>query len=222
MGSRHARQPAVGRTARRLEATFFSVLAVAGFAAITYLYFPWRHSSDAAAVPVPATVVASAKNLSPVRVPAGFAHDSMAIPAQSITAPIDAASVVDNQLTIPSDVKRVGYFTGGGPLDGRVGDLLIAGHVNYVGQGTGALGRIGFLHIGDAVITRGDGAIQAWRVTGLASYLKTDGLPTSIFRASGSRLLTLVTCGGTLDTKAHNYLSNIVVTASPVAVILTK
>jgi hypothetical protein len=216
------RRRAASTAPRRLEAAFFIVLAVVGFAVVTYLYFPWQRGTNADAVPLPRTVVSAAKNLQPVRVPAHFAHNNLAIPTQAVTAPIDAVAVVNNELTIPGDVRRVGYYTGGGPLDGRVGDLLIAGHVNYVGQGTGALGRIGYLHIGDAIITRGNGAIQAWRVTGLTSYLKADGLPTAIFRATGARVLTLVTCGGTLDTQAHSYLSNIVVTASPAPVLLTR
>ncbi|MDQ2839067.1 MAG: class F sortase [Actinomycetota bacterium] len=151
-----------------------------------------------------------------VRVPAGFAHDTLAIPGQSVTASIQAQVVdVAGYLGVPANVRVVGYYTGGGTLDGRVGDLLVTGHVNYVGQGTGALGRIGQLKVGDPVITRGAGAAQGWRITALASYPKSTGLPAAIFRATGRRALTLITCGGVLDRQAGNYLSNIVVTAMP-------
>ncbi|MCW2492130.1 MAG: hypothetical protein QOH56_1432 [Pseudonocardiales bacterium] len=203
---------------QRLEPLFFTVLAIVGFAVVVYVFFPWHRSS--ADVPLPKTVSVPAKNLPPVEVPADFARNTMAIPGQQATAPIDAETVVGDELSIPGDVKRVGYYTGGGALDGKVGELLIAGHVNYSGQGTGVLGRIGFLHVGDAIITRGQGGPQAWRITGLTSYLKAEGLPSTIFRATGARGLALVTCGGTLDRQAHSYLSNIVVTAAPVKVIL--
>ncbi len=213
-----------GRRGQRAEATVLAVIAIAGFAIVSYLFFPWHHATASAAeVPLPKNVSISAKGLKPVTVPAGFAANTLAIPNQAVTAPIDQVSVGANQeMVIPGDVHRVGHYTGGGSLDGRAGDVLITGHVNYVGQGTGALGRIGFLKVNDVIITRGTGKPQAWRVTGLSSYLKTEGLPASIFRAGGTRVLSLVTCGGVLDTAAHSYLSNIVVLAAPVTTIVAK
>ncbi|MDQ1732030.1 MAG: hypothetical protein QOK10_2189 [Pseudonocardiales bacterium] len=205
---------------QRAEACILSTLVIVGFVVVSYLFFPWHHTS-AEQVPLPKTVQISAKHLPSVTVPAGFAHWTLAIPSQRVTAPIDTVGVDATQnLVIPAAVSRVGWYDKGGSLDGKAGSVLVAGHVNYVGQGTGALGRIGFLHVGDAVITRGTGAPQGWRITGLTSYLKSDGLPSSIFRSSGSRVLTLVTCGGTLDTHAGSYLSNIVVTAAPVQTII--
>ncbi|UQX88217.1 class F sortase [Jatrophihabitans telluris] len=204
----------------RRRAILLASAALAAFAVLSYLCFPWHRSATAEVVPLPKTVTSSARHLAPVVVPARFPRDTVSLPGQSVTAPIDPARVgADDYLQIPGDVQRVGHYVGGGGLDGTVGDLLLTGHVNYAGQGTGAFGRIGRLHVGDAVITRGSGRTQAWRVTGLTSYLKSDGLPASIFRPGGPRVLTLVTCGGTLDTKAHSYLSNIVVTAKPAPVI---
>jgi hypothetical protein len=157
----------------------------------------------------------------PVTVPAGLTRNTLAIPTERVTAPIQGQQVDSRgYLGIPADVHTVGYYTGAGRLDGGAGDLVVAGHVNYVGQGTGALGRIGTLKVGDPIITRGNSAPQGWRVISLDSYLKTDGLPAAMFRASGRRQLTLVTCGGVLDRHAGSYLSNIVVTAAPVHTIV--
>ena len=205
---------------RRAEPVVIAVVAVTAFVVLCYLYFPW-HRGAAEAVPLPWTVSISATGLAPVHVPSGFAADTLAITAQHVTAPIDRVDVrADNSLVIPGDVHRVGWFRGAGQLDGGIGSLLIAGHVNYVGQGTGALGRIGQLRVGDPIVTRGTGAPQGWRVISLTSYLKSDGLPSAIFRAGGTRQLTLVTCGGTLDASRGNYLSNIVVIAAPVRTIV--
>lgn len=208
-------------TARhRAEPLLIAVAAITAFVVLCYLYFPW-HRGEAAAVPLPHTVSISATGLAPVHVPAGFPAHTLSISSQHVTAPIDTVDVTsDDSLTIPGDVHRVGWYRGSGPLDGPTGSVLIAGHVNYVGQGTGALGRIGQLKPGDPIVTRGAGTPQAWRVISLTSYLKSDGLPATIFRSGGARQLTLVTCGGTLDTSRGSYLSNIVVIAAPVRTIV--
>jgi hypothetical protein len=156
-----------------------------------------------------------------VVVPASFTQNTIQIPSQSVTAPLDPEAVDRNgYLGIPDDVHRVGWYTGAGPLDGSQGDIVLAGHVNYVGQGTGAFGHLYVLKVGDVVITRGTGKPQAWRVSGLANYSKAQGLPQDMFRASGTRALTLVTCGGTLDSRHGTYLSNVVVTAVPVPTVV--
>lgn len=154
-------------------------------------------------------------------VSADFPHNHLSVPNRSGLAPIDKEGVDANGfLGIPQDVHRVGVFTGAGKLDGRIGDVVIAGHVNWVGQGPGYLGDLNKLKKGDVVVTRGAGMPQAWRITKVAMYLKSLGLPQDIFRAKGARALTLVTCGGVLDEQAHSYLSNVVVTAEPVLTVV--
>jgi hypothetical protein len=157
-----------------------------------------------------------------VTVRSGFPKMTLEIPTQRITAPIDPVTVgKDNYLDIPGDIHRVGWYKDAGQLDGGPGSVLITGHVNWVGQGTGALGNIGQLHLGDVVVTRGQKKPQAWRVVRLVSYLKSGGLPQDIFRKTGKRELVLVTCGGAFDPSTGNYLSNIVVHLQPVTTLLS-
>lgn len=156
-----------------------------------------------------------------VSVRADFPKMTLMIPSQAVTAPIDREVVgADGYLGIPADIHRVGWYADAGQLDGGPGSVLIDGHVNWVGQGTGALGNIGQLHEGDVVITRGQGKPQAWRVIKMVSYLKSGGLPEDIFRKTGPRTLTLITCGGVLDVNSGNYNANIVVQAQPVTTLL--
>jgi hypothetical protein len=156
-----------------------------------------------------------------VVVSADFPHNHLSVPNRAGLAPIDRETVdPQGYLGIPEDVHRVGVYTGAGKLDGAVGDVVIAGHVNYVGQGAGYLGDLSKLKAGQVIITRGAGAPKAWRVTKVSMYLKSLGLPQSIFRARGARQLTLVTCGGVLDANEGSYLSNVVVTARPVRTVL--
>ena len=152
-----------------------------------------------------------------VVVEADFPKNHLSVANRNGYAPIDKQTVDDEgYLGIPEDVDRVGIYTGAGRLDGAKGMVVIAGHVNWGGQGEGYLGDIGKLKKGDVVVTRGTGAPRAWRVTRVNMYLKSLGLPQNIFRASGPRALTLITCGGILDPGAQSYLSNVVVTATPV------
>lgn len=158
--------------------------------------------------------------LTPVTVPASFPANTIQLPEQKVTAPIDPEGLdAQRFLGIPQDVRRVGWYTGAGPLDGgdpAKGDVVLAGHINYVGQGTGAFGHLYAVKPGEVVITRGTGKPQAWRIKSLADYAKTQGLPQDIFRSDGPRRLTMITCGGTLDSRDGNYLANVVVTAVPV------
>ena len=156
-----------------------------------------------------------------VVVSADFPRNHLAVPNRTGKAPIFKEGVdAQGFLGIPQDVHQVGVYTGAGALDGRIGDVVISGHVNWVGQGPGYLGDLNKLKAGDVVITRGDGLPKAWRVTKVSMYLKSLGLPQQIFRAKGPRQLTLVTCGGVLDTSAGSYLSNVVVTARPVRTVV--
>jgi hypothetical protein len=138
------------------------------------------------------------------------------IPSLDVTAPLLAEPLVKGYLVIPADVHSVGWYSGGGKLGAKTGTLLLAGHVNYVGQGWGAFGHLADLQRGATVFTTDSaGAVQAWRVTAVTAVLQTR-LPQDIFDASGPRRLVLVTCGGTLEPD-HLYNDNVVVYATPVA-----
>ena len=139
------------------------------------------------------------------------------IPSLGVTAPLLAEPLVRGSLTIPPDVHDVGWYRGGGQIGAKAGTLLLAGHVNYVGQGWGAFGHLADLRQGATVFTTdAAGAVQAWRVTAVTAMLQAS-LPQGIFDASGPRRLVLVTCGGTLEPD-HLYNENVVVYATPVVV----
>ena len=144
----------------------------------------------------------------------GLAANEVDIPSLGVTAPLLAEPLVRGYLTIPPDVHDVGWYSGGGQPGATTGTLLLAGHVNYVGQGWGAFGHLADLRRGAAVFTTDSaGAVQAWRVTAVTAMQQTR-LPQDIFDASGPRLLVLVTCGGTLEPD-HLYNDNVVVYATP-------
>jgi hypothetical protein len=128
-------------------------------------------------------------------------------------------------LLIPGNVHDVGLWDDGEPLlspSGAVytsGTTLMAGHVNYVGQGDGALFNLYQVQPGALVYaTDASGRATLWRVVSAVSVLKAD-LPASVFAGTqGPRRLVMVTCGGSIRYQPGSgwtYDDNVVVTAVP-------
>lgn len=119
-------------------------------------------------------------------------------------------------LALPSDPRVVGWYAGGAWPGAATGSTVLAGHVDRIGYGRGALASLTRLRVGDRVeLTRADGRLARYRVTSRAVYVKAS-LPRSVFRVDGRPVLTLITCGGPFNTRTHHYRDNVVVTAVPV------
>jgi hypothetical protein len=141
---------------------------------------------------------------------------SLGIDAALVTEPITG-----NELVIPTNVHQVGVWDGGAALGGSEGTVLLAGHVNYTGQGNGALYPLAGIKAGARIeVTSATGLISSWQVTSLQLVEKA-ALPQGIFTSTGPRQLVVITCGGPLlhvhDTGGsyNTYQDNVVVTAVP-------
>lgn len=131
----------------------------------------------------------------------------------------------DGALAIPHDVHQVGMWNGGAQLSRpggqpvSQGTTLLAGHVDYFGQGAGALYNL-YRAAPGAIIYAADAAghVTRWRVTGLAVVLKSQ-LPSWVFAGtSGPRKLVIVTCGGPVEYSpqfGNTYRDNVIATAVP-------
>ncbi len=129
----------------------------------------------------------------------------------------------DGSLIIPVDVHKVGLWTGGAAVVAPAGTTVIAGHVDDVNQGPGAMNQLHNVAPGAVVsVTETSGQVTRWQVTDVAVVGK-DSLPAFVFAGkNGPRELALVTCGGPLLhlSNGHGgtygtYRDNIVVTAVP-------
>ena len=60
-----------------------------------------------------------------------------------------------------------------------------------------------------------DGSVQSWTVTEVRLVAKPELPVADVFSRTGPPTLTLVTCGGSFDSRTHHYRSNVVVTAAP-------
>lgn len=85
------------------------------------------------------------------------------IPALGTQAPVFAEGTEGSALVIPQDEHQVGWDRQSGTA-GAPGVTLLAGHVNWVGQGEGALGQIGQLAPVGPILVDLEGVRTVWRV----------------------------------------------------------
>jgi hypothetical protein len=140
----------------------------------------------------------------------------LVIPSVGVSARWVIERLDGTQLGVPADVDLTGLWAGGGPISGVRGTVLIDGHVNYVGQGDGALYPLARVKPGALIATSTRSGITVWwRAVHVVSMLK-QALPQGIFTNSGPRRLVIVTCGGLLEADGH-YDDNVVLYARPLA-----
>jgi sortase family protein len=131
----------------------------------------------------------------------------------------------DGALAIPYDVREVGMWNGGAQLSGsggkplNQGTTLLAGHVDYVGQGVGTLYNLYRVEPGAVVyVSDAAGHVTRWRVTSLTAVQKSE-LPSWVFAGpAGPRKLVLVTCGGPVEYVpgyGNTYRDNVIASAVP-------
>jgi hypothetical protein len=147
--------------------------------------------------------------------PVALAATEVAVPSLGIEAPITVERIVGHELVIPADVHIVGRYATGAAITAPAGTTLLAGHINWVGQGDGAFYPLSGAKPGTFVYVAGVHGTTGWQVSSVQAYPKSD-LPQAVFDRSGPRRLVLVTCGGSYDPTTGQYADNIVVTAAPV------
>lgn len=150
--------------------------------------------------------------------PAGspLAPARLRIPAIGLTAPVQPVGVGRGlQMQLPDDPDVVGWYRfGPGPGSGR-GSVVLAGHLDSVRFGVGALVRLRDTAPGDVVLVKAeDGTRRDYRVTAVDRFDRQQ-LPDRLFRRDGREMLTVITCGGDYDADQGGYQQNLVVSARP-------
>jgi hypothetical protein len=174
------------------------------------------------ALPAPAAPpVADAPNVvtrdaTPTAVPQRPSPVWVAVPGLGVDAPVEPVSVRDDgQMALPDDVDRLGWYRFG-PAPGADGSAVLAGHVDDVTQGLGALAPLRDAEPGaEVVVTDAAGAVTRWQVLSRETVAK-QALPLDrLFARSGPPRLVLVTCGGPILPDVGGYRDNVVVVAEP-------
>jgi hypothetical protein len=144
--------------------------------------------------------------------------DHLVVPSLHVDAFVRTTSIVDHELVIPGDVHDVGEWG----RKANAGTTILAGHVNWVGQGPGALASLADIAPGATVyLANRVGVVSVWSVVSLRAVSKKD-LPQALFASGGARRLVLVTCGGAFDAATHQYADNVLATAVPARTRATK
>lgn len=155
----------------------------------------------------------------PIEVPlAGNPPNHLYVPSLRVSAPVVSQGVTSsNEMSLPDDLRQVGWLDTTSSLDAASGSTLLAGHVTAGGT-PGALYFLGLSRPGMSITTvDAAGERTDWVVASVHSYRKTS-LPPEIFGTDGSRMLTLVTCGGEIVQTPDGrwtHEDNIVVIAVP-------
>jgi hypothetical protein len=142
----------------------------------------------------------------------------LTVPARGIDAPLDPVGVEPaGEMTLPRDVDRVGWYRFGPAPGAAEGTVVLAGHVDDVEQGLGALAPLRRAEPGDEVVVEtADGAVTRWQVVS-REVIDKPGVPFGdLFARSGPPRLALITCGGPFDADSRSYRDNVVVVAVPV------
>jgi LPXTG-site transpeptidase (sortase) family protein len=131
-------------------------------------------------------------------------------------ADVVPAETVDGVLQVPTDVRKVGWWTGSAYVGDPFGATVIAGHVDSAEQGIGFFARLLAIEKGAHLAVSGDGHRARYVVTSVRlvarSALSDDG---QALDQTGDHRLVLITCAGRFRPERGGYDSNLVVVAEP-------
>jgi sortase (surface protein transpeptidase) len=116
----------------------------------------------------------------------------------------------DHQVMVPTSTHMVGWYDDG-PTPGEIGSAVILGHVDSF-AGPGTFFFLKDLKSGDSITAKlADGAVLRFVVVSVVQYSKTAFPDRLVYGSHGTRMLQLVTCGGTFNHATGHYESNVVV-----------
>ena len=209
--------PARWRSSRPIcrSAASFAVAVVIGLLLIVFGGYLDRHAVARSEPPAARSligehpsVVGSASDVATL----GFSiPTSVRIPALGLhTDLIRLGRNPDGTVQVPSNPQLAGWYDGG-PTPGQVGSAVLLGHVDsYLGPA--AFFDLRKIKAGNIIeVTRSDGAVARFAVTGLAMYPKDHFPAQQVYGPHGGSTLQLVTCGGRFDHVTRSYESNLVV-----------
>lgn len=170
--------------------------------------------SPGAGVAAKATPATTGTTLEPVRAKwEPGAPRRLVVPSLGVKAPVVPIQTTRDTLVPPADPQRLGWWADGARPGAARGSALVTGHT--VSTGGGALDDLETLEAGDRVIVRTDRGKVAYTVDRVRIYSKGAVAEHAerLFSQGVPGRLVLITCE---DWNGDIYLSNVVVTATPV------
>jgi len=140
-----------------------------------------------------------------------FTGERLLAPSIGIDAPFTYRRVgTDGQMGNPEGPEDVAYYDFAqwpelGGLPGKGGNVVIAGHVDYIRYGPAVFWRLHELQPGDLITIRLAGGTEYNYKVEFNKQVAADAADWSgIVRATGDESITLVTCGGDFEAGHYN------------------
>ena len=166
--------------------------------------------------PSPATVPTARE----ARAAAGdtrFVPERIDLPGGANTAVVPVATV-GNELVVPEDPTKVGWWDGSSYVGDPYGSTVIAGHVDVFDRGIGFFFRLWNIKVGERVVLSAGDVHQAYKITTVREVPRTDLVDDAeVFDIGGPPRLVLITCAGEFRPDRRGYSRNLIVVARPVS-----
>ena len=150
---------------------------------------------------------------------------AVSIEALGVDAPVVPVGLdAGGGVAVPDDIGVVGWYESSALIGAQRGSSVLVGHRDEADVGLGALGAIESLAPGDEVAVTAEGGRNVRYVVEEVTYVEKasfSAIVEEVFDLEGPPRLILITCGGAFDDAAGSYLSNVIVTARPVDLLLS-
>jgi LPXTG-site transpeptidase (sortase) family protein len=167
--------------------------------------------------PSPTTPVATAREARPAAGDTRFVPERIDLPGGAYTAVVPVATV-GNELVVPEDPTKVGWWDGSSYVGDPYGSTVIAGHVDAFDRGIGFFFRLWIIKVGERVVLSAGDVRQAYQITSVRQVPRTDLVDDAeVFDIGGPPRLVLITCAGEFRPDRGGYSRNLIVVARPVS-----
>ena len=140
-----------------------------------------------------------------------FGGTRLVIPKIGVDAKFSIKEVgTDGQMPNPDGPEDVAYYDfaqwpGLGGVPGKGGNVVLAGHVDYIRYGPAVFWRLHELEVGDTVeIQQADGTKATYKIEFNKQIDASAADWTPIVQATADESITLITCGGQFEAGHYN------------------
>ena len=136
----------------------------------------------------------------------------LVVPKIGINAPIVVLGILpDGTMASPKGPTEVAWYTFSSK-PGEVGNVVMAGHLDYINYGAAVFYRLRDLRPGDDLqVVLSDGTQVKYVVESVTSYDEATAPIADIVGRTPNEAITLITCAGSFDRTSREYSKRLVV-----------